>query len=159
MQRSGPSLRSVCITPVSPTQALAVHTYTVDGANHWQGIGLEVWGGVAGGGRSSLFCLRGCKAASQVAAPAPCTDSNLPARFLSHNCGHCLVSAFSVSLTTVSVASIFGKGANYSRHTVLAAIGTPSQSLIFIPRSPVALLAPEVRARQPLSEKAQNKDG
>lgn len=61
MERSGPSLRSVCITPVSPTQALAVHTYTVDRANHWQGIGLEV-GGWRGWGRSSLFCLRGCKA-------------------------------------------------------------------------------------------------
>lgn len=102
-------------------------------------------GGVAGGGQKQLALPQGVQGlsppASQVAAPAPCTDSNLPARFLSHNCGHCLVSAFSVSLTTVSVASIFGKGANYSRHTVLAAIGTPSQSLIFIPRSPVARLA------------------
>lgn len=98
--------------------------------------------------------------ASSIPAGSSCSLHRLKSSspgFLSHNCGHCLVSAFSVCLTTVSVVSIFGKGANNSRHTVLAAIGTPSQSLVFIPRSLVGLSVSEVCAHQPLSEKAQNK--
>lgn len=105
MGRSGPSLPSVCITPVGPTQALAVHIYTVERANDQQGIGLEM-GEWRGWGRSSLLCLTVCKVspppASHLAAPAPCTGSNLPAR------GFCPITVAIVQFMHLAFSSLCG---------------------------------------------------